>query len=470
MRKINVSDISLRQAEKRSGKELSFKEKVEIAKMLDKVHVSSIELPVPSENKADEILVKTVAMSVKNSTVAVPVRLNEESIDNIWECVKDAVHPRLQVMVPLSTVQMEYVCHKKPAKLIDMIDALCKKACSLCSDVEFIAEDATRSDMKMLSEAFKTAILAGVGRITVCDSAGTMLPGEFSEFVSKIYEAVPELKNAVFGVQCSDELELGVACSVSAIIAGASDVKTVSFKGAVPEIEAVSQIIRLRGDELGVSSDVKVTELNHVVAVVADFFEGHKKDLSVLSAAAQSISENFSLSAADDIGMVSTYVKRLGYDLSADDLSKVYQEFSRISTRKKNVGAKELDAIIASVALQVPPTYRVSSYVINSGNVISATAHIALEKDGEIKDGISIGDGPIDAAFLAIEQIIGHHYELDDFQIQSVTEGREAMGSAVVKLRADGKLYSGKGISTDIIGASIRAYINALNKIVFEEV
>ncbi|MBQ2136159.1 MAG: hypothetical protein II201_04690 [Clostridia bacterium] len=158
----------------------------------------------------------------------------------------------------------------------------------------------------------------------------------------------------------------------------------------------------------------------------------------------------------------------MGYDLTEGDCEKVYEEFVRVS-EKKTVGAKELEAIIASVALQVEPTYKLISYVVNSGNIISTTAQIKLRKGEEEIEGFCIGDGPIDAAFLAIEQIIGHHYELDDFQIQSVTEGKEAMGSALVKLRNEGKLYSGNGISTDIIGASIRAYINAVNKIVYEE-
>ena len=136
---------------------------------------------------------------------------------------------------------------------------------------------------------------------------------------------------------------------------------------------------------------------------------------------------------------------------------------------KKKIGAKELDAIIASVAMQVAPTYRLKSYVMNNGNIITPTAQIELETGGETKHGFCIGDGPVDAAFLAIEQITGHHYELDDFQIRAVTEGREALGESVVKLRSDGKLFSGRGISTDIVGASINAYINALNKICFEE-
>ena len=161
-------------------------------------------------------------------------------------------------------------------------------------------------------------------------------------------------------------------------------------------------------------------------------------------------------------------VVRLGYELSDEDNEKVYESFKTIAA-SKTVTDAELEAIVASVALQVPPTYVLDSYVINSGNKITATANVLLLKNGAEQRGISVGDGPIDASFLAIEQIVGHHYELDDFQIQSVTEGRDSMGSALIKLRAGGKLYSGNGISTDIVGASIHAYINALNKIVYEE-
>ena len=155
--------------------------------------------------------------------------------------------------------------------------------------------------------------------------------------------------------------------------------------------------------------------------------------------------------------------------LSDEDNLRVFEAFQQVAAKKHFVGTKELDAIIATAAMQVPSTYKLVNYVTNSGSIITATANILIEKDGQQIRGVGIGDGPIDAAFQAIEQIIGHHYELDDFQIQTVTEGRDAMGSALVKLRAGGRVYSGNGISTDIIGASIRAYISALNKIVYEE-
>ena len=178
---------------------------------------------------------------------------------------------------------------------------------------------------------------------------------------------------------------------------------------------------------------------------------------------------NVCLDQNDDIGAVIKVVRQMRYDISEEDNAKVYESFKRVAAKKHFVGTKELDAIIASTAMEVPATYQIVNYVINSGNVITATANLLLSRNGEEVRGVGIGDGPIDAAFQAIEQVIGHHYELDDFQIQTVTEGRDAMGSALVKLRAGGRVYSGNGISTDIIGASIRAYISALNKIVYEE-
>ena len=170
-----------------------------------------------------------------------------------------------------------------------------------------------------------------------------------------------------------------------------------------------------------------------------------------------------------DIAAVTKVAEQLGYDLSEDDCVKVFDAFQRIAAKKEQVSSKELDAIIASAALQVPPTYKLDTFVITSGNTIAATAHLKMQKQDKVLQGVSLGDGPIDAAFLAIEQITGQHYELDDFQIQAITEGREAMGQTVVKLRSHGKVYSGQGISTDIVGASIYAYLSALNKIVYEE-
>ena len=223
-------------------------------------------------------------------------------------------------------------------------------------------------------------------------------------------------------------------------------------------------MIKNCGDTCGFSSSIKNTELNRIVKQIVRI-TGGKTDTAAPTAAEQS---GITLDGSDGKDAVVSAAASLGYDLSDEDAEKVYEEFRRVAA-KKRVGAKELEVIITSTAMQAPPTYTLVNYVINNGNIISASAQVTLERDGKRTTGISIGDGPIDAAFLALEQIIGSRYELEDFKIETVTEGKESIGSALVKLRFSGKLYSGNGISTDIIGASIRAYINAVNKIAYEE-
>lgn len=467
MQKLSIADITLKQAAK-SGCSLSFREKIEIAKLLNKIHVSVIELPAIVKEKTDMLLIKSISSCVTaSSIVAVPVNLNEGDVERVAQALSAAKCPRIQIEVPTSTVQMEYICGKKPAAMLDMIADLTKRAKTLCSDVEFIADDATRSEPDFLYKAIDTAIASGATTVTLCDTAGKMFPEDISALISDLYKNVPAAEDVNVGFQCGNELEMATAGSVSAIKAGANEVKVSSVPSVLaPSMESICQIIKSFGDEFGYMTGVRTTEF-HKAAKQISWIVDSKSSKSVLSESALS-SEDFSLSEHDDITEVSKAISVLGYDLSAEDISNVYTEFKRISS-KKTVTAKELDAIIASVALQVPTTYFLESYVINSGNIIPATANITVKKNGEIIRGLCGGDGPIDAAFHAIEQIIGHHYELDDFQIQSVTEGQEAVGSAVVKLRSNGKLYSGKGLSTDIIGASIRAYLNALNKIVYEE-
>jgi 2-isopropylmalate synthase len=209
--------------------------------------------------------------------------------------------------------------------------------------------------------------------------------------------------------------------------------------------------------------------MGRITGQIARMFETARSKLSPFDTGVREDEEGLFLTNHDDLTAVMKMAARLGYDLSEEDSAHVFEAFRVIAEKKEKVSARELDAIVASAAMQVPPSFTMESYMVTSGNTVSATASLKLLRQGKALAGVSLGDGPIDAAFLAIEQITGHHYELDDFQIQSVTEGREAMGQTVVKLRYEGKVYSGRGISTDIVGASILAYINALNKIVYEE-
>lgn len=469
MEKLSIADITLKQATKSNDYALSFREKIEIAKLLDKVNVSVIELPQIVKEKTDVLLIKSIASCVNNSIIAVPVNLEQADVERVADALKDAKYPRIQIAVPTSTVQMEFICKKKPPMVLEMIKELVSKAKSLCNDVEFIADDATRSEVDFLYSAVAAAAQAGATTITLCDTAGTMLADEISTFVDDVYANVPATENVTVGIQCSDEMSMACACCVSAIKAGVREIKVTSIAGnEAASLEPVCQAVKVHQDEFDLDISVKMTEFRRISKQIDWIANSKRSKNSPFDSAMGAIATDFVLNEHDDVSEIAKAVKVLGYDLSQEDTAKVYEEFKRIS-RKKPVGAKELDAIIASAALQVPATYFLESYVINSGNVISATANITMSKNGEKINGLAGGGGPIDAAFLAIEQIVGRRYELDDFQIQSVTEGQEAMGSALVKLRNNGKLYSGKGISTDIIGASIRAYLNAINKIVYEE-
>ena len=468
MRTIKIIDITLRESAIFREGALSFKEKLEIARGLDRIRVDAIELAPITAGKADQLSNKTIA-SVVAKTLTACVNVVGDSVEDAWESIRTAKHPQLNVLTPTSPVQMEYAAHKKAPAMLEAITETVKKCRFYCEMVEFTALDATRAEREFLYKAIRTALAAGANRVTLCDNAGIYLPDEFSSFVSDIRANVTELEGIELYVQVSDDMHMGTACAAAAVKAGADGIKCTAAAAGYPTLEQVGSFLQIKGESLDLTTNLRFTELHRTITTLGRLLEAEKNDQTPFDTGLNNEVASVCLSESDQIGDVINVVRQLGYDLSDEDYAKVYEAFRRVAVKKNFVGTRELDVIVASTAMQVPTTYRVSSYVINSGNVITATANLTLEKDGTKHRSVGIGDGPVDAAFLAIEQIIGHHYELDDFQIQTVTEGREAMGSALVKLRANGKIYSGNGISTDIIGASIRAYISALNKIVYEE-
>lgn len=467
-RKITIGDITMKQAADKADYALSFREKIELAKMLDKTGLSVIELAPITDGKPDSLLIKSLASAVKNSAVAVPLNIVEaDTVETTWNALKGAAHPRLQISAPVSTVQMEYFCHKKPTAILEIIANLTKQSRTLCADVEFVAEDFGRADKDFLWQAIDAAAQNGATIVTVCDAAGNLLPEEFFDLVKQVKEHLPE--NIKLGVRCSNEFYLADSCAIAAVRAGADEIKTAPFGNFTVSLERFVKILNVKADVCNVCCDVRATELHRAVEQIKRLCQTNRSKPSSFSNITSTERPDIQLSAHDSKEVVIEAAKSLNFDLSDEDAENVYNEFQKVAITHEVVGAKELDAIIATAAFQVPPTYKLGNYVINSGNIISATCHILLKKDDDILESVCIGDGPIDAAFQAIEKVIGKHYELDDFQIQSVTEGREAMGETVVRLRYEGKIYSGRGISTDIVGSSIAAYLNAVNKIAFEE-
>ncbi len=446
---------------------LTFKEKIELAKLLDKLGVDLIELDGIKDPRIDALLVKSITAAVTGSRIAIPVALqDEENLERTWNALKNAKNPRLQVFAATSPVQIEYLFHKKPDAMLSAISETVAACRALCPDVEFVAGDATRSEGDFLAKAIDAAITAGATTVTLCDTAGTMLPSEFAAFVRAQYDAVPTLREIALGVCCSNDIAMADACAVMAVAEGAAQIRAAAHTESEASLANVVRILTAKSDSLGVTTTVSTTQLCRITSQIEWLCQGGKSKTAPASADEDSA---VFLTAHDTKDAITAATVRLGYDLSDEDTQKVYAAFKQIADKKEKVSFKELDAIVASSAMQVPATYKHDTYVITSGNTISATAHIKLVKNGTSVEGVYIGDGSIDAAFQAIEKITGCHYELDDFQLQAVTEGREAMGETLVKLRAGGKVYSGRGISTDIVGAGIQAYLSALNKIVYEE-
>ena len=471
MREVRISDVSMKLFSNAKDVSLTFKKKLELVKLLDKLSVAVIETEGIEQDKVDSLRIKSMASAVKNSVLAVPLTaMSKECADKTWEALKEAKNPRLQVVAAVSPAQMEYIHHMKADKMLAKVSETIEYCKTLTNDVEFIADDATRSDVEFLYKVVDAAIKAGATTVTVSDAAGTMLPAEFTEFMDALYENVPAVKDVIVGIACSNDLSMADACAVAAIIRGAGEVKTSAYQLSCISLPNIARIISNKEAVCNATCSVRTTELKRACTQIQWLVEvGRSASSAVDGSSVSSESADIVLNANDDMDAVAKVATKLGYDLSEEDIVSVYKAFSRIASKKNKITGYELDAIIASSALQVPPTYTIDGYLITMGDTAGTTALIKLKKDDEVSENVAIGDGPVDAAFLAIENITGRHYELDDFQIKAVTEGAEAVGETVVKLRSEGKLYSGRGISVDIIGSSIRAYVNALNKIVYEE-
>lgn len=469
MKNIRISDLTLALSGNETESSFTFREKIEVAKLLDRLSVSVIELGSLTNSTADTLLIKSVASSVTDGTVAVCPGFEENVITDVWESLKDAAHPRLQVCAAVSTARMEYVYHKKGDKMLNTVAGAVSFCKSLCEDIEFIAEDATRADFDFLCDVIKTAAENGACTVTLCDTAGIMLPDEFGEFVKNIKNSVKTADGIVFGIRCSDALGVANASAVAAIKNGAEEIKVSAVKGDIISLSGISKLISAKSDTIGAVSLLHTTEINRVISEINKLSQKGNNLKSPFEDGVRTYSDSSSFSKDSTSESIFGAIADLGYLLDDNDKMRVWKAFCDVAQRKDTVSIGELDAIIASEAMQVPPTYTLENFVVTTSNAIDIQAHIKLRMGDKILDGLSLGDGPIDAAFLAIEKITGHHYELDDFQIQAVTEGREAMGQTIVKLRSAGKIYSGKGISTDIIGSGVSAYINALNKIIYEE-
>lgn len=271
MENVRISDITMKQAEKEFS--LSFKEKLEIPKLLDKLNVSVIELDEIKQTKVDSLRIKSIASTVKTSIVAVPVALSEESVETTWNALKEAIHPRLQVLASVSPVQMEYLFHKKPDAMLQAITDTLAACLKKTDDVEFIADDATRSDESFLYKAISAAIAVGAKTITVCDATGAMLPDEFGIFLDALYENVPELNQVTLGISCSNDLSMADACAIASLKHGVREIKAAAYQLDCISLPHIARLLASKGDSCGVASSVRTTEINRITRQIARLCE-----------------------------------------------------------------------------------------------------------------------------------------------------------------------------------------------------
>lgn len=468
MNTVRICDSTIRKLSNGKDNTLSFKEKLEVAKLLDKLCVDVIELDEIRNGKVDTLLIKSVVTAVKNSLIAVPVPLGADPAPTA-AALSEAKSFRLQVVAPGSSVRMEYIYHKKAAAITEMVRNTVAACRALTDDVELIIDDATRADGDVLLQITKAALESRASTITFCDDAGTMLPEEFAAFLEKRLEDEPGLRDITWGVSCSDELSMADACAIAALCHGAGEVKASAYPVNTASLENVCRVIAGKGESFGVRTNVATSSMKRTVGQINRFCVPSQENSSFFGFTPGVENSEDRLTAHDSKEAVIGVVEKLGYTLSDEDADSVYEAFMKIANKKESVSTKEIDAIVATAAMQVPEKYKLVDYITNTGNLITSMAHVKLDVKDEVLEGVSLGDGPIDAAFLAIEQITGRHFDLDDFQIKAITEGKEAAAETIVKLLANGKVYSGRGLSTDIIGASVRAYLNAVNKVVYEE-
>jgi len=468
MPEIIIADTTLRESEQTHAEKLSFKEKLETAKLLEKLQVDVIETGAVGDAPADAAFIRTLAITLEHSVLSVPVSLERAGVDSAWAALSKAKKPRLNIIIPTSTVGMEYQHQMKAEKLLPLVSEIVSYCAAICRDVEFTAEDSVRSEPEFLAKVIKAAISAGASTITLCDSVGELLPEELSRFISTVYNLVPELKNVILALHCRDSLGLASATAINGINSGVRLVKvsSISGLGTLP-LEQFINVLKVRGETLDISTNLSTTALQRTCARLAALTGTADRIRRVKTDVEENIIEDAGLPEDANIDQLRSHITNIGYDVSSDDLELIYTQFKDIA-RNKKVVSRDVEALVAETSGQAPPVYQLKNYVINSGSTITATAYIEFIKDGTVSSALSAGDGPIDAAFKAAEQIFGTHYELEEFQIQAVTGGREATGDALVKLRHGGKLFSGRGVSTDIVGASIRAYLSAVNKIINE--
>lgn len=496
VRRIKIFDTTLRDGEQTPGVNLSIKEKVMIAKQLEKLGVDVIEAGFPRTSEGDFKAVKAICEETKKPIIAALCRAVKGDIDCAWEALKEAEHPRIHTFIATSDIHMKYKLQMTREEVVKRAVEMVSYAKSLCKDIEFSAEDAYRSDKDFLCELFEKVIKAGATVLNIPDTVGYALPEDYGDFISYIIKNTKGIEAVEVSVHCHDDLGLAVANSLSGIMAGALQVECavngIGERAGNAALEEIVMAIETRKNILNMETGVDTTQIYRtsklvsslagvsiqpnkaVVGINAFLHESgihqhgvlkEKSTYEIMTPESVGIKNNSNIVLGKHSGRYAfdNYLKEAGYTLSKEELDEAFEKFKKLTEKKKNITTKDIEAIIETKKY-FKEIYKLKSFQINSGNnIISTTTVEILNGDILIKEA-AVGDGPINSAFKAIERSIGMNVVLKDYSIQSVTDGKDALGEVTVKVNKGNRTYVGKAVSQDIMEASINSYLNAINK------
>jgi 2-isopropylmalate synthase len=498
MEKIIIFDTTLRDGEQAPGASLNQKEKLEIAQALSDLGVDIIEAGFPISSPGDFSAVQAVAKAVKGPVIAGLARAIRADIDAASKALKPAKRARIHVFLATSKIHMQYKLKKAEDEILRLAVESVKYARNYCDDVEFSPEDASRTERSFLYKVVEAVIAAGASTVNIPDTVGYSVAEEFGGLIHSIFNNVPNIAKAVISVHCHNDLGLATANSLAAIKNGARQVEaTVNGLGeragnaALEEIvmginvrrdlfrdvetnirkEQIYKVSRLVSNLTGVviapnKAIVGANAFRHESGIHQDGVIKERTTYEIIDPTEVGFTgEGLVLGKHSGRHAFRLRLKTLGFSLSDEQLEKAFGRFKELADKKKNIYDDDLRAIVEDEIKVVKPLWQLVSFKVTSGTGIKPQAQISLKSKGKRFSGVSTGDGPADAVFKAIEKVVGAKAKLEDFRLEAVTSGRDALGKASLKLKVKDMVKTGNGSSTDIIEAAIKAYLDAINKI-----
>jgi 2-isopropylmalate synthase len=497
--RVVIFDTTLRDGEQSPGASLVTEQKVEIAHLLAELGVDVMEAGFPISSPGDFDAVQRIAREVRGPVIAGLARALPKDIEACWNAVKDAEEPRIHTFIGTSPLHREGILRKSAQDVARMaVTAVCI-AKDLAEDVEFSTMDATRTEFDYLCEVIERCIEAGATTINIPDTVGYTLPDSFGALIRNIRENVPNIDQAVISVHCHNDLGLATANSIAAIQNGARQVECtingIGERAGNAAMEEIVMILKTRKDLLGnLRTGIKTRKLwptSHLVSQRTGVLVQPNKPIVGANAFAHSSGihqdgilkerDTFEIMKPQTVGLRESRIvltsrsgrhalrkklSELGYELSNEDLEKAYSRFVSVADKKKDVFEEDLHALVEDELSPVTEKYRLTYVHAVTGNQTIPTATVVVEAEGKTIEEAACGDGPVDACCKAIDRVIGIPVSLKDYTIHAVTAGKEALGEVSMIVEKDGKRYSGRGASTDVIEASAKAYLRALNRMI----